>query len=372
MQKTNRREFLVSTAPLMAAPLLLPILTASAIGSVAAEPVPPAPELQPFWRFCTKCNSLFFHSRAEDVGRCAAGGGHSPAGYVFHLPYNTPGTPTAQSNWRFCGSCTGLFWNGYPDKGRCAAGGPHKMYGFDYVIPHDIAPNGNNQDMWRFCDKCKAMFYDGYPTKGRCPAGGGHNAAGYMFVLAHDLPNVIYRLPFDDDSSWVLSNGNWDDPKHGHNQGNANGLQAYAFDFVHPEGGIIRAARGGTVYVLLRSESKNSYGSSNLCKDGVGNYLVIDHGDGTYGTYWHLGQDRVFVNVGNKVKLGDVIARSGNTGTSTAPHLHFDVRTGWNLSYSKCNLNGTEFPSVRIFFEDKNHISWIPRVGDTLRSNNSP
>jgi hypothetical protein len=187
MSKTSRREFLISSAPLLTAPLLLPIISGSAMGSISSATA--ARDMQPFWRFCTKCNSLFFHSRDEDVGKCAAGGGHSAAGYVFQLPYNTPGTPTAQSNWRFCGSCTGLFWNGYPDKGRCSAGGPHKMYGFDYVIPHDIAPNGNNQDKWRFCDKCKAMFYDGYPAKGSCPAGGGHNAAGYMFVLPH-LPDA--------------------------------------------------------------------------------------------------------------------------------------------------------------------------------------
>ncbi len=53
------------------------------------------------------------------------------------------------------------------------------------------------------------------------------------------------------------------------------------------------------------------------------------------------------------------------------PHVHFDVRTGWNFNYSKCNLKNTELPSVRILFEDKNHACWIPRVGETLTSNNN-
>jgi len=44
------------------------------------------------------------------------------------------------------------------------------------------------------------------------------------------------------------------------------------------------------------------------------------------------------------------------------------VRTGWDLAYSCSNLS--EFPSIRIRFEDKNHICWIPRKGDTLASNN--
>jgi hypothetical protein len=193
----------------------------------------------------------------------------------------------------------------------------------------------------------------------------------------HSNPKAIYRLPFDEGSGWKLTNGNWDDPTPGHG-GSPTGLQAYAFDFVHDsnndgvgEGGQnVRAARDGTVYALLESESKNSYGSKDFCKDGVGNYLVIKHDDGTFGTYWHLSQNGVLVNVGDKVKRGDVIAISGNTGNSSTPHLHFDVRTGWNLSYSKCNLNGTELPSVRILFEDKNHAYWIPRKGDTLSSNN--
>src|SRR5262245_20918760 len=194
----------------------------------------------------------------------------------------------------------------------------------------------------------------------------------------HSNPRAIYRLPFDEGSGWKLTNGNWDDPTPGHG-GSPNGLQAYAFDFVYDSnndgkgesGQHVRAAMDGTVYTLLESESKNSYGSEDLCKDGVGNYLVIKHEDGTFGTYWHLSQNGVLVNVGDKVKRGDVIAISGNTGTSSTPHLHFDVRTGWNLSYSKCNLKGTEFPSVRILFEDKNHACWIPRKGDTLSSNNT-
>jgi murein DD-endopeptidase MepM/ murein hydrolase activator NlpD len=191
-------------------------------------------------------------------------------------------------------------------------------------------------------------------------------------------PKAIYRLPFDNIAGWKVSNGNWDDPIPGHG-GKKTGLQAFAWDFVFDSnndgkgesGQNIRAARGGTVYVVVESESKNSYQSKDLCKDGVGNYIVIDHGDGTFGTYWHLSQNGVIPKVGDHVNRGDKIAISGHTGVSSTPHVHFDVRTGWNLSYSKCNLNGTELPSVRVLFEDKNHACWIPRNGDILASNNN-
>jgi murein DD-endopeptidase MepM/ murein hydrolase activator NlpD len=178
-----------------------------------------------------------------------------------------------------------------------------------------------------------------------------------------------YRLPFGNDPAWHLSNGNWDDPVSGHSFGYPFGLQAFAFDFVHPEGGEILAARAGTVYALVASESGNSWGSKDPCNPGVGNYLVIKHGDGTFGVYWHMKQNGVLVALGASVARGGLIALSGNTGNSSAPHLHFDVRSGWDLSYRCDNLS--EFPSVMIHFEDKNHKCWRPRVGDVLASNNA-
>jgi hypothetical protein len=101
----------------------------------------------------------------------------------------------------------------------------------------------------------------------------------------HSNPRAIYRLPFDADSGWKLTNGNWDDPNGGGHGGKPDGLQAFAFDFVHDSnndgvgeaGQNVRAARSGTVHVVVESESKNSAGSKDLCKDGVGNYIVIKH-----------------------------------------------------------------------------------------------
>jgi hypothetical protein len=61
---------------------------------------------------------------------------------------------------------------------------------------------------------------------------------------------------------------------------------------------------------------------------GYGNTLVIDHGSGYMTLYAHL-QDGGFVGrVGSSVPMGAVVALSGNTGTSTAPHVHFSVIAG--------------------------------------------
>lgn len=57
---------------------------------------------------------------------------------------------------------------------------------------------------------------------------------------------------------------------------------------------------------------------------GYGLLLVIDHGNGLSTYYGHLSE--VLVRVGQFVEQGQVVARSGNTGLSTGPHLHFEIR----------------------------------------------
>ncbi len=82
-------------------------------------------------------------------------------------------------------------------------------------------------------------------------------------------------------------------------------------DIAVPEGTPIRAAKGGTVIMA-------SYNG------GYGNYTCIDHGSGLSTCYGH--QSGFAVSAGQSVDQGQVIGYSGNTGNSTGPHLHFEVR----------------------------------------------
>ena len=61
---------------------------------------------------------------------------------------------------------------------------------------------------------------------------------------------------------------------------------------------------------------------------GYGNIVVIDHGNGLSTAYGH--NSSLLVGQGAPVGQGDVVALSGNTGHSTGPHVHFEVRVDGN------------------------------------------
>lgn len=90
-------------------------------------------------------------------------------------------------------------------------------------------------------------------------------------------------------------------------------------DIAAPLGAKVVAARSGTVILVSAPVQGRNYGGS-----GYGNYIVIDHGDGKATLYGHLKQTEV--KVGEEVNAGDRIGLIGSTGTSTGPHLHFEVR----------------------------------------------
>jgi hypothetical protein len=59
-----------------------------------------------------------------------------------------------------------------------------------------------------------------------------------------------------------------------------------------------------------------------------GNHIVVDMGNGNFALYAHLKTSTLAVKVGDRVKAGDVIGHLGNTGNTSAPHLHFHVMDG--------------------------------------------
>lgn len=109
----------------------------------------------------------------------------------------------------------------------------------------------------------------------------------------------------------------------------------HALDIAMPEGTAIHAARSGTV-LKVKNDVQGRGSNPN------GNYLRILHSDGTSSAYLHLQQGSVVVNEGQRVETGQYLGRSGNTGRSTGPHLHFVVQR---------HVNG-RFESIPFVFEN--------------------
>jgi murein DD-endopeptidase MepM/ murein hydrolase activator NlpD len=101
----------------------------------------------------------------------------------------------------------------------------------------------------------------------------------------------------------------------------------YGMDFTAPAGTDVYASGNGVVSSVQSSQR------------GLGKNIVIDHGFGYSSTYAHLSNFNV--RVGQKVQRGDVIGYVGNTGTSIANHLHYEVK-----------LNGANVDPVNYYFED--------------------
>jgi murein DD-endopeptidase MepM/ murein hydrolase activator NlpD len=88
---------------------------------------------------------------------------------------------------------------------------------------------------------------------------------------------------------------------------------------MHP--GVDLAAPAGTEVYASRAGSVQSAGWDET----LGNYVVLDHGDGYTSVYGHLSS--VSVSLRQTVKSGTIIGRVGSTGKSTGPHLHFEIRS---------------------------------------------
>jgi murein DD-endopeptidase MepM/ murein hydrolase activator NlpD len=130
----------------------------------------------------------------------------------------------------------------------------------------------------------------------------------------HD-DDYLYRLPYGDDASFPVIQSY--DSKLSH-----RGAEQFTVDFGMPVGTPVYAAREGVVVLL---EDRHLAGCSHEECGRFANFVVVLHSDGTTGEYFHLEHGTVHVRLGERVARGQRLAQSGNTGYSTAPHLHFGV-----------------------------------------------
>lgn len=139
-----------------------------------------------------------------------------------------------------------------------------------------------------------------------------------LLTTMKDLTPVIERWDSRIDS-WQktadnignFGKGSWAIPMKGDITQNFKGEAHHGIDISAPIGTSVEATRKGQV---ARVEWNDIYG----------NMIVIDHGDGLESLYGHL--SGLNVKVGYPVISGTKIGSCGNTGKSTGPHLHFEIR----------------------------------------------
>jgi len=128
----------------------------------------------------------------------------------------------------------------------------------------------------------------------------------------HD-PRARYRFPYEPWMPRLLSQTSGGQT---HNTPDSY----FAFDFLMPRRTRVLAARAGTVVAVADGSPEGV-----PWQEDAGNDVMVLHSDGTWAVYAHL-EAGIPVKVGQKVKRGEFLAYSGNTGYSQTPHLHFGVQ----------------------------------------------
>jgi murein DD-endopeptidase MepM/ murein hydrolase activator NlpD len=160
--------------------------------------------------------------------------------------------------------------------------------------------------------------------------------------------DVVYQLPLRQ-KTWRVDQG------YGGRFSHTDPQNRYAVDFAADLGTPVLAARDGVVMQVERDFDKAGL---NLEKyGGRANFVRILHDDGTMAVYAHLQESGVLVHLGQRVRAGQQIGLSGNTGFTTGPHLHFvvQVNRGMRLQSIPVRIAGVGGGLLRVPVDTGTH-----------------
>ena len=127
-----------------------------------------------------------------------------------------------------------------------------------------------------------------------------------------------YALPFAAGTRYSLDQGFGGRFSHGDDE------NRYALDFGVPEGTPVLAARAGVVTQV--EDDFRASGTDAARYGDRANYVRVLHDDGSMALYAHLAPASLLRRPGDRVVVGQLVGKSGNTGFSTGPHLHFSIQ----------------------------------------------
>jgi murein DD-endopeptidase MepM/ murein hydrolase activator NlpD len=185
------------------------------------------------------------------------------------------------------------------------------------------------------------------------PAGIGNIPFDFGYVIGEPgvshAPARPYRLPFAAAQSFRVTQAPPAQITH------RDSSSYNAIDFDMPVGTAIHAAREGLVINVASRYFRAGLTTQML---GEANFIQVLHDDGTTAIYAHLQMDTVRVRTGQRVRRGEYIANSGNTGYSGGPHLHFVVMRNAGM------IN----ESVPVTFEGAAGAAVTAQTGHTLEA----
>ena len=163
-------------------------------------------------------------------------------------------------------------------------------------------------------------------------------------------PNIdhVYRAPFSAGNSFEVTQTYPESITHRTRD------SMYAVDVAMPVGTDVVAARDGIVFDVASTNFKGGPDRSEYAE--LANIVRILHDDGSYALYAHLNWNSIRVRPGDRVRAGQYIADSGNTGFTSGPHLHFAVQR---------NV-GMRVDSMRVNFRGPNEDRITPASGNVL------
>jgi murein DD-endopeptidase MepM/ murein hydrolase activator NlpD len=174
---------------------------------------------------------------------------------------------------------------------------------------------------------------------------------GYRFKTNFNYGNTLkdnsdatynYNLPFKRGATFKISQGY---------NGTKTHQNKFALDFSMPIGAAIFSIREGVVVKVVDNNTKTCY--QKECSK-FNNLLLVYHKNGTFSEYSHINTNSALVKPGDKITKGQLIAKSGNIGFSSGPHLHLVV---FNQKIDKRETFKTKFKindgTKAIYLEEK-------------------
>ncbi|HIY06143.1 MAG TPA: M23 family metallopeptidase [Candidatus Evtepia faecigallinarum] len=135
----------------------------------------------------------------------------------------------------------------------------------------------------------------------------------------------------------------------------------YGQDILAPADGVVAEVLSGQPDSRITKDRK----ASCQARDLRGNHILLDHGQGEFSLLAHLQPDSILVTVGQQVRRGEALARCGNSGNSSEPHLHFQLQQGASFTASP----GLPIPFASLDVSPAPHYA---RFDDRMLAKNHP